>query len=144
MGDLHLIFPTILNILHDALNSEIQIKCQIVQRIYKKLGDYWAILRNCCSISVVLDPTIKLLSFDDETAPIIRDLMYSIYARYSNENICSSSSSSTLFLVEDANNSRNYFRQFRNDKSKNNTHYVLEEYLTAIEENCNLLDFWKT
>lgn len=59
MGDLHLIFPTILNILYDAINSEIQIKSQIAQRMYKKLNDYWAILQNCCNISVVMDPSIN-------------------------------------------------------------------------------------
>ena len=138
MGDLHLIFPTILNILHEAFMSEIQIKSQIAQQMYKKLDDYWAVLRNCCNISVVLDPNIKLSSFNNEMAPIICELMYSVYTRYSKEDIRSSS------LAEDTNNSsRNYFRKFRNEKPKNNTHGVLEEYLTAIEENCNTLDFWK-
>ncbi|CAG8449879.1 61_t:CDS:2 [Gigaspora rosea] len=42
--DLHLIFSMILNILHNKLNSEIQIKHQISQRIYKNLDDYWVIL----------------------------------------------------------------------------------------------------
>lgn len=102
MGDLHLIFPTILIILHDVLNSEIQIKHQISQQIHKKLDDYWAILRNCCNISVVLDPTIKLSFFDNQTVPIICDFTYSVYARYSNKNICSSFFSSSLFFVEDA------------------------------------------
>lgn len=37
MGDLHLIFPTILNILYDAINSEIQIKSQIANESTKTL-----------------------------------------------------------------------------------------------------------
>ncbi|CAG8562414.1 23259_t:CDS:2 [Gigaspora margarita] len=72
-----------------------------------------------------MDPSIKLSAFDDETASIIRDILYSIYARYS-EDICSANTDDS---------SRNYFRKHRNEKSKNNTRGVLEEYLMAIEEN---------
>ncbi|CAG8843629.1 32842_t:CDS:2, partial [Gigaspora margarita] len=81
MGDLHLIFPTILNILYDAINSEIQIKSQIANEMFS-----W----------------------------------------YSNEDICSANTDDS---------SRNYFGKHRNEKSKNNTRSVLEEYLTAIKEN---------
>ncbi|CAG8828629.1 39550_t:CDS:1, partial [Gigaspora margarita] len=55
-----------------------------------------------------------------------------IYAQYSNEDICSANTDDS---------SRNYFRKHRNEKSKNNTSSVLEEYFTAIKENCNPLDF---
>ncbi|CAG8458662.1 9042_t:CDS:2 [Gigaspora rosea] len=84
MEDLHLIFPAILKILYDALSSEIQIKSQIAQQI------------------------IKLSAFDNETAPIIREVLYSVYAQYSNEEI-----SSTV----NTNDSRNYFRKHRNENS---------------------------
>ncbi|CAG8853116.1 12576_t:CDS:1, partial [Gigaspora margarita] len=73
--------------------------------------------------------------FDDEKAAIIREILYSVYARYSNEEIWTANTDDS---------SRNYFRKHHNEKSKNNTHGVLEEYLTAIEKNCNSLDFWKT
>ncbi|CAG8822678.1 17412_t:CDS:2, partial [Gigaspora rosea] len=69
--DLYMIFPTILNILHDALDSEIQINNQIAQRMYKKLNDYWTVLQTCCSVSVALDPNMKLSSFDSKTAIIV-------------------------------------------------------------------------
>ncbi|CAG8851810.1 7808_t:CDS:1, partial [Gigaspora margarita] len=82
------------------------------QRMYKKLNDYWAILQNCCNVSVVMDPSIKLSAFNDKTAPIIREILYSVYAQYSNEEICSANTDDS---------SRNYFRKHRNEKSKNNT-----------------------
>ena len=35
--------------------------------MYTKLNDYWAIMKNSCYASVVLDPNVKLSSFDEET-----------------------------------------------------------------------------
>ncbi|CAG8804646.1 24062_t:CDS:1 [Cetraspora pellucida] len=133
MGDLHMIFPIILNVLHEMLNSEMQIKNQVAQRIYKKLDDYWTILRGCCSVSVVLDPNIKMSSFDNETAIIVRERLHNVYTQYIGKEI-----NNTSFAKNDS--PRDYFRKHYTEKSKNNP---LEEYLTTPEENCNPLDFWK-
>ena len=79
MGDLHIIFPVILKILYNECengNTMPSTKGQIAQRMYKKLNNYWATLRDCCHMSVVLDPNTKLSSFDDETEERIRTLMY--------------------------------------------------------------------
>src|ERR1044071_3844889 len=95
MGDLHMIFPIILNVLHDALGSEIEIKKQIAQRMYRKFYDYWAILQRCCSISVILDPNMKLSSFDDEMAKMICETLYDTYIRYANKEPVS------LLITED-------------------------------------------
>ncbi|CAG8753408.1 21265_t:CDS:2 [Cetraspora pellucida] len=117
MRDLYMIFPTILNILYNALNSKIQINSQIAQRIYKKLNDYWSVLRTCCSVLVALDPNIKLSSFDSKTAIIVHELLYSIYKQYKEP------SSS---VTEDTNDSpRNYFRKHRNESLPTNSNVLM-------------------
>ncbi|EXX56929.1 hypothetical protein RirG_211800 [Rhizophagus irregularis DAOM 197198w] len=145
MGDLHIIFPVILKILNDASeNGNIMpsIKGQIARRMYKKLNDYWAILQDCCYLSVVLDPNTKLSSFDNETTERIRTLMYNTYARYAKESEESNSDNTS-------NSSRNYFKKHLKSMSlttgnyMHNMHNILEEYFLSIEEDCNVLEFWK-
>lgn len=70
MGDLHIAFPVILKILNDALeNDDIQgeddgIQSEVARRMHAKLDQYWIELQDRFHVSVVLDPNIKLSSFD--------------------------------------------------------------------------------
>jgi len=144
MGDLHIIFPVILRILNEACENNVMapsIKGQIARRMHKKLNDYWVILQDCCHISVVLDPNTKLSSFDNEKAERIRALIYNTHAKYVNKD-------SNVPLMTDiaSNSSRSYFKKHLKSMSLvtgNYMHNVLEEYFSSIEEDCNVLEYWK-
>jgi hypothetical protein len=75
LGDLHIIFPAIINILSEELktnNNTMLIKSQIAQRMYTKLNNYWTNMKDSCYVSVVLDPNVKLSSFNEETTSKVR------------------------------------------------------------------------
>ncbi|CAG8746353.1 15952_t:CDS:1, partial [Cetraspora pellucida] len=91
-----------------------------------------SILQICCPISVVLDLNMKLLLFNSERIIIVRKLLDNVYAQYKEFR--------TTIIEDTSDSSRNYFRKHCNEKL-NNTSNVLEEYLIAIRENCNSLDF---
>src|SRR5688572_13925173 len=113
MGDLHLVFPVILDILSDALktadNNTASIKNQIAQRMYSKLYNYWTNMKNSCYISVVLDPNVKLSSFDEVTALKVRTFMRNIFSRYMDKQ--PDSNLTTTTTTEDCNTSRTYFKR---------------------------------
>jgi len=145
MGDLHIIFPVILKFLDNECengNTMPSTKGQIARRMYKKLNDYWATLRDCCHMSVVLDPNTKLSSFDDETEERIRTLMYDTHIKYAKESEESNVDNSS-------NSARNYFKRHLKSMSLTagnytyNIHNILDEYFLSIEEDCNVLEFWK-
>src|ERR1051325_5554931 len=110
LGDLHLVFPVIINILSEELkinDNTMPIKSQIAQRMYTKLNNYWTIMKDSCYVSVVLDPNVKLSSFDEETALKVRRFLHDIYSRYVDEQ-----SDSNLIVTKDCNTSRNYFKKY--------------------------------
>jgi len=139
MGDLHIAFPVILKILANALKEE-GIQRQIARRIHEKLDGYWAELQLCCHASVVLDPNVKLSSFNDETVSTVRELIRNIYARYVDEEPSASTS-----VSGNGSGSRRYFKKRLNASLAGGSHArdVLEDYLSSAEEDCNALEFWK-
>ncbi|GET00988.1 hypothetical protein RCL_jg18740.t1 [Rhizophagus clarus] len=107
MGDLHMVFPVILNILNDSLitnnNNPISIKNK---QMYVKLNDYWIIIKNSCCTSVVLNPNVKLSSFDKEMALKVHSLMRNIYSKYEDKQ-----SNPNLNMTESCNTSGAYFKK---------------------------------
>ena len=136
MGDLHIAFPVILKILANALEEEV-IQRQIARRMHEKLDGYWAELQLCCHASVVLDPNVKLSSFNDETVSTVRELIRNIYARYVDEEPSASTS-----VSGNGSGSRRYFKKRLNASLAGGSHArdVLEDYLSSAEEDCNALE----
>lgn len=142
MGDLHVVFPVILNILSNALetdNNTVSIQNQIAQRMYSKLHDYWTNMKNSCHASVVLDPNVKLSSFDEETALKVRIFIRNIYSKYMDKQ----SDSNLLTTTEGCNTSRTYFKKHFKHATGNYRRDILEEYLSSAEEDCDVLEFWR-
>jgi len=111
-------------------------------KLHEKLDRYWTELQLCCHASVVLDPNVKLSSFNDETVSNVHELMRNIYARYVNEE----PSMSTSVNENSSGSSRRYFkRHLKNIFLADGSHArdVLEDYLSSAEEDCNALEFWK-
>ena len=90
----------------------------------------------------MLDPNVKLSSFNNETVSNVHELMRNIYARYVNEEPSMSTS-----VNENGNSSlQQYFkRHLKNISLADGSHVrdVLEDYLSSAEEDCNALEFWK-
>ena len=141
MDDLHIAFPVILKILANALEED-SIQSQIARWMHEKLDRYWTELQLCCHASVVLDPNMKLSSFNDDTVSNVYELMRNIYARYVNKK-----PSMSTFVNENGNSSsRRYFkRHLKNISLADGSHVrdVLEDYLSSAKEDCNALEFWK-
>lgn len=143
MGDLHIVFPVILNLLNDTIqeSNASPVKIEIAQNMYTKLNDYWSDLKDRCCLSVVLDPNMKLSSFDKPAILKIREFIRNIYTRYERNEPNPINSG-----VEDpGNSSRIYFKKYLKHPSPTEYHErdVLEEYLSSAEENCDILKFWK-
>ncbi|CAB4431421.1 unnamed protein product [Rhizophagus irregularis] len=143
MGDLHIVFPVILKILSNALetdNNTVSIQNQIAQRMYLKLHNYWTNMRNSCYASVVLDPNVKLSSFDEETAAKVYTFIRNIYSNYTDKQ------PDSLTTTEDCKTSRTYFKKHFKHIFSTTGNYrrdILEEYLSSAEEDCDVLEFWR-
>ncbi|RGB23727.1 hypothetical protein C1646_774088 [Rhizophagus diaphanus] len=102
MGDLHIVFPVILNIL------------------------------------IVLDPNVKLSSFDEETTAKVHTFIRNIYLNYMDKQ------PNSLTTTEDCNTSRIYFKKhFKHifSTTGNYKRNILEEYLSSAEEDYDVLEF---
>src|ERR1051325_1236455 len=82
------------------------IRCQLKAKLHNEcILSLMTIMKDSCYVSVVLDPNVKLSSFDEETALKVRRFLHDIYSRYVDEQ-----SDSNLIVTKDCNTSRNYFK----------------------------------
>ncbi|CAB4431728.1 unnamed protein product [Rhizophagus irregularis] len=108
--------------------------------MYLKLHNYWTNMRNSCYASVVLDPNVKLSSFDEETAAKVYTFIRNIYSNYTDKQ------PDSLTTTEDCKTSRTYFKKHFKHIFSTTGNYrrdILEEYLSSAEEDCDVLEFWR-
>ena len=68
MGDLHVSFTGIIEILEDINNQETDDSYMkaIADAMHKKISEYWTNVRNACPASVLLDPNCKSAYYGEE------------------------------------------------------------------------------
>src|SRR6185436_16765774 len=98
-------------------------------------------MKNSYYISVVLDPNVKLSSFDEVTALKVYTFICDIYSKYMDKQ--SDFNLTTITTTKDCNTSRTYFKKHIKYAFTTGNYRcdILEKYLSSAEEDCNVLEF---
>lgn len=141
MGDLHMSFTGIIEILEDINNQETDdlYTKAIANAMHKKISEYWIDIQNACPASVILDPNIKSECYNEEVKHTVHRQLHGIYKNYTNNDEMEIQST----VVETS--SRGYFMQRLRRSSANayQTSNTLNDYLMTPLETCETLGYWK-